>query len=162
MALTRRLGGSQTPVYSPQSPDLQGHTLWQEIRRRRPAEHDTDLPCLWPCHERQRKADAERPRVGLPELRNASPSRHKCSQEYSRTSQAETRIDAMMQQHPSVWQLADVNGFGNCRTSAVLHKTASTVSSTYLSKLRYRKIPSNSRPPSRVVDSTHPSTTAIS
>ena len=46
-----------------------------------------------------------------------------------------------------------MNGFGNCRTSAVLRSTANTVSLTYLSKLRYQKIPSSSRLQSRVVDS---------
>ena len=39
-----------------------------------------------------------------------------------------------------------------CRTSAVPRKTANAVSLTYLSKLRYRKIPSSSRLQSRVVD----------
>ena len=52
----------------------------------------------------------------------------------------------------SVWQLADANGFGNYRTSAVPRKTANAVSLAYLSKLRYRKIPSSSRLQSRVVD----------
>ena len=57
--------------------DLQGSTVRQELRHRRPAEYDANPPRLWPHQRAVKRTDAQGPR-GSARKWAAPPSRREC------------------------------------------------------------------------------------